>query len=137
MHSLWRATRAPPTSNSRAHRSRPPWSGRADRPNSRRDGGLLPPSRRRDTTGFTRYVSRVSTATAEQPIREELRRIAADTAYAFKLARGRVELPAATPADGPDPYGNPDPEWLRIDWREHRHQVDVVGADVNYVEMGE
>jgi pimeloyl-ACP methyl ester carboxylesterase len=79
----------------------------------------------------------VSTATAEQPIREELRRIAADTAYAYKLARGRVELPPATPADGPDPYGNPDPEWLRIDWREHRHQIDVVGAGVNYVEMGE
>jgi pimeloyl-ACP methyl ester carboxylesterase len=79
----------------------------------------------------------VSTATAEQPIREELRRIAADTAYAYKLARGRVELPAATPSDGPDPYGSPDPEWLRIDWREHRHQIDVVGAGVNYVEMGE
>ena len=74
---------------------------------------------------------------ADHPVREELRRIASDTAYAFKLARGRIDLPAATPSDGPDPYGNPDPEWLRIDWREHRRQVDVVGAKVNYVEMGE
>ena len=74
---------------------------------------------------------------ADHPVREELRRIASDTAYAFKLARGRIYLPAATPSDGPDPYGNPDPEWLRIDWREHRRQVDVVGAKVNYVEMGE
>ena len=35
-------------------------------------------------------------------------------------------------------YGNPDPEWLKIDWREHLHQVDLPGADaVNYVEIGE
>ena len=45
-------------------------------------------------------------------------------------------MPPATPADGPDPYGDPDPEWLRIDWREHRREVDVVGAKANYVEMG-
>jgi pimeloyl-ACP methyl ester carboxylesterase len=68
--------------------------------------------------------------------REELRRIANDTAYSFRLARGKVELPDATPADGPDPYGNPDPEWLGIDWREHIRQVDVVGARANYVELG-
>jgi pimeloyl-ACP methyl ester carboxylesterase len=71
------------------------------------------------------------------PVRDELRRIARDTAYAYRLARGKVVLPPATPADGPDPYGDPDPEWLRVDWSEHRHQVDVVGARVNYVEMGE
>ncbi len=49
-----------------------------------------------------------------------------------------------TPADGPDPYGDPDPDWLRIDWREHLRTVDVAastqpGSDparVNYVEMG-
>jgi Predicted hydrolases or acyltransferases (alpha/beta hydrolase superfamily) len=74
---------------------------------------------------------------APRPVRDELRRIASDTAYALKLARGRIPLPPATPADGPDPYGNPDPEWLRIDWAAHRHQVDVVGSSVNYVEMGE
>src|SRR4051812_39288952 len=71
------------------------------------------------------------------PVREELRRIARDTSYAWRLATGRIELPPATPADGPDPYGNPDPEWLRIDWREHLRQVDVVGSRANYVEMGE
>jgi pimeloyl-ACP methyl ester carboxylesterase len=54
-----------------------------------------------------------------------------------RLAAGRVELPPATPSDGPDPYGNPDPEWLRIDWREHLRQIDVVGATVNYAEMGD
>jgi len=45
--------------------------------------------------------------------------------------------PDATPADGPDHYGNPDPEWLQVDWREHLRRVDVDGAEVNYVEMGE
>jgi pimeloyl-ACP methyl ester carboxylesterase len=35
-------------------------------------------------------------------------------------------------------YGNPDPEWLRIDWREHLRQIDLPGAEkVNYVEIGE
>jgi pimeloyl-ACP methyl ester carboxylesterase len=35
-------------------------------------------------------------------------------------------------------YGNPDPEWLRIDWREHLHRVDLPGAEgVNYAEIGE
>jgi pimeloyl-ACP methyl ester carboxylesterase len=72
-----------------------------------------------------------------QPVRDELRRIASDTAFAWRLATGRAELPPATPSDGPDPYGNPDPEWLRIDWHEHLRQIDVVGAKANYVEMGE
>jgi pimeloyl-ACP methyl ester carboxylesterase len=79
----------------------------------------------------------VTSTTAEGPVRDELRRIASDTAYAVRLAAGRVELPPPTPSDGPDPYGNPDPEWLRIDWRDHLRQMDVVGARVNYVEMGE
>jgi pimeloyl-ACP methyl ester carboxylesterase len=82
-------------------------------------------------------VETVSPESAEHPVREELRRIASETAFAFKLARGKVELPPATPPDGPDPYGNRDPEWLHIDWREHLKQVDVVGAQANYVEMGE
>lgn len=35
-------------------------------------------------------------------------------------------------------YGNPDPEWLKIDWRQHLRQVDLPGAEaVNYVEIGE
>ncbi len=76
-------------------------------------------------------------ASGTHPVRDELRRIARDATFAWRLASGRAELPPPTPPDGPDPYGNPDPEWLRIDWSEHRRQVDVVGARVNYVEMGE
>jgi pimeloyl-ACP methyl ester carboxylesterase len=34
-------------------------------------------------------------------------------------------------------YGNPDPEWLKIDWREHLHRVELPGAEVNYAEIGE
>jgi pimeloyl-ACP methyl ester carboxylesterase len=74
--------------------------------------------------------------TIERPVREEVRRIARDASYAWRLASGRIHLPPATPSDGPDPYGNPDPEWLRIDWNEHRREIDVVGARVNYVELG-
>jgi pimeloyl-ACP methyl ester carboxylesterase len=56
------------------------------------------------------------------------------------------ELPEPTPADGPDPYGEPNPEWLRIDWRERLRTVGVDTAaydgansdptPINYVEMG-
>jgi pimeloyl-ACP methyl ester carboxylesterase len=46
----------------------------------------------------------------------------------------RQPLPAFPGTD----YGNPDPEWLKIDWREHLRQVDLPGAEaVNYVEIGE
>jgi pimeloyl-ACP methyl ester carboxylesterase len=52
-------------------------------------------------------------------------------------------MPAMTEAEdqplfpGTD-YGNPDPEWLKIDWREHLRQIDLPGAEkVNYVEIGE
>jgi len=47
--------------------------------------------------------------------------------------------PDPTPAGGPDPYGNPDaePEWLRVDWREHLRTVELDGARVNYVELGD
>jgi pimeloyl-ACP methyl ester carboxylesterase len=34
-------------------------------------------------------------------------------------------IPDATPAEGPDPYGNPDPEWLRVDWRQHLRTAEV------------
>jgi pimeloyl-ACP methyl ester carboxylesterase len=37
----------------------------------------------------------------------------------------------------PDDYGNPDPEWLSIDWREHVRRVELPGAEVNYAEIGE
>ena len=60
-----------------------------------------------------------------------------------------TSIPDATPAEGPDPYGNPDPEWLRTDWREHLRTAELDTSDdvallpgrdwptrVNYVEMG-
>jgi pimeloyl-ACP methyl ester carboxylesterase len=34
-------------------------------------------------------------------------------------------------------YGNPDPEWLKIDWRRHLRRVELPGATVNYAEIGE
>ncbi len=71
-----------------------------------------------------------------RPVRDELRRIASDAGFAVRLVAGRAHLPAPTPSDGPDPYGDPDPEWLRIDWAQHRREIDVVGTRVNYVEMG-
>jgi pimeloyl-ACP methyl ester carboxylesterase len=39
-------------------------------------------------------------------------------------------------ATGTD-YGNPDPEWQRVEWRQHLHRVELPGATVNYVEIGE
>ena len=78
-----------------------------------------------------------TTEHGQSTVSEELRRMATNTGFAIKLATNRLELPAATPSDGPDPYGDPDPEWLKIDWSEHRREIDVVGSRVNYVELGE
>ncbi len=39
-------------------------------------------------------------------------------------------------ASGAD-YGEPDPEWRRVDWRPHLHRVELPGTSVNYVEVGE
>jgi pimeloyl-ACP methyl ester carboxylesterase len=36
-----------------------------------------------------------------------------------------------------DEYGNPDPDWLKIDWQPHLHQVELPGAEVAYAEIGE
>jgi pimeloyl-ACP methyl ester carboxylesterase len=47
------------------------------------------------------------------------------------------DRPDATPTDGPDPYGDPDPEWLRTDWREHLRTIELEGASVNCVDAGE
>jgi len=46
------------------------------------------------------------------------------------IMSGSVDFPASD-------YGNPDPEWLKIDWREHLHRVRLPGAEVNYAEIGE
>lgn len=48
----------------------------------------------------------------------------------------RIERPAPTPADGPDPYGDPDPAWLRIDWSERVRRIEVGGTPINYAEIG-
>ena len=37
-----------------------------------------------------------------------------------------------TPPEGPDPYGNPDPDWLRIDWREHQRTIEVPTGESDY-----
>ena len=48
----------------------------------------------------------------------------------------RITHVDVTPADGPDPYGDPDPEWLKIDWQQHLHTIEVDGARINYAEIG-
>ena len=45
--------------------------------------------------------------------------------------------PDPTPSDGLDPYGDPDPQWLRIDWGEHLRRIEVLDTPVNYCEMGQ
>ena len=57
------------------------------------------------------------------------------------MATGRAESAVAPKVDprivaGTD-YGNPEPQWPQIDWRAHLHRVELPGADVNYVEIGE
>ena len=63
----------------------------------------------------------------------------------------RQRRPDSTPSHGPDPYGNPDPEWLNVDWRKHLRTIELDTASfephpgspidptrtrLNYVEMG-
>jgi pimeloyl-ACP methyl ester carboxylesterase len=53
----------------------------------------------------------------------------------------RIVRPEPTPDEGPDPYGvegEPErgPAWLRIDWREHLHRIEIDGTTVNYAEIG-
>ncbi len=58
-------------------------------------------------------------------------------------SRARLQLqafrnpPPPTPSDGPDPYGDPDPEWLGIEWRRHLRRIEIDGANVSYCEIGE
>jgi pimeloyl-ACP methyl ester carboxylesterase len=37
----------------------------------------------------------------------------------------------------PDDYGVSDHAWLGVDWRRHLHRLELPGAEVNYVEIGE
>ncbi len=60
-----------------------------------------------------------------------------ETAWSQLSAQRRDgELPDPSPPEGPDPYGNPDPEWMRIDWRRYLRRVEVGGTSVNYVDAG-
>ena len=74
-------------------------------------------------------------ATTETP-QHDHSRIADAVARNWAFTPPRAALIDPTPADGPDPYGDADPEWLRIDWREHLRTVDVDGTRINYAEMG-
>lgn len=51
-------------------------------------------------------------------------------------ARILAKTPDATPSDGPDPYGNPDPEWMRTDWTQHMRTKQVSGVPISYVDWG-
>jgi hypothetical protein len=55
-------------------------------------------------------------------------------AYPFAIPEG--PLPDPTPAEGPDPYGNPSPEWPGYDWVACLRRADVGGAEVVYVDAG-
>lgn len=46
------------------------------------------------------------------------------------IMSGSVDFPASD-------YGNPDPDWLKVDWRRHLRRVELPGAEVNYAELGE
>lgn len=41
------------------------------------------------------------------------------------------------PVTSSSDYGNPDPEWLRIDWGRHLHRIELPGVEAEYVEIGE
>ena len=51
----------------------------------------------------------------------------------------RIERVPVTPAEGPDPYGNPDarPAWMDVDWGEHVHRAQLGEQVVNYAEIGD
>src|SRR5207244_8952789 len=87
-----------------------------------------------------RRMSGAETATASPGRASEL----LERGWIFTPPRSQLLDP--TPADGPDPYGNPDPDWLRIDWREHLRTIELdTGAypeatggstPITYLEMG-
>lgn len=51
----------------------------------------------------------------------------------------RIEPVEPTPADGPDPYGNPDdpPAWMKVDWPSRLRSVEACGTRVAFAELGE
>jgi pimeloyl-ACP methyl ester carboxylesterase len=46
------------------------------------------------------------------------------------MTKGSVDFPASD-------YGEQDPEWLKVDWRERLRRIELPGATVNYAEIGE
>jgi pimeloyl-ACP methyl ester carboxylesterase len=83
-------------------------------------------------------VSATTTENGEIPkvTTAEAGRIADVLARSWGFTPPRAELLDPTPPTGPDPYGDPDPAWMRIDWREHLKTADVGGTRINYAEMG-
>lgn len=53
------------------------------------------------------------------------------------IPHGSIPPPTPPPPGVEDVYGNPEPEWLGIDWRAHQRTVEVEGSAVNLVEYGE
>jgi pimeloyl-ACP methyl ester carboxylesterase len=53
------------------------------------------------------------------------------------MAAGRADLRLDPRIAAGSDYGNPDPQWRRVDWRQHLRQVELPGASVNYMEVGE
>ncbi len=75
-----------------------------------------------------------SSAAADGPVgAAAIERGSRAVTYPYK----RIARPQPSPVDGPDPYGNPDPEWLGIDWSQYQRWIELDGARVNYVEIGE
>jgi pimeloyl-ACP methyl ester carboxylesterase len=85
-------------------------------------------------------------ATVAAPEAPDAGRIAELIARSWVFTPPRAPLLDPTPADGPDPYGDPNPEWLRIDWRPHLRTVELDTASypgatgpsttINYVDVG-
>jgi pimeloyl-ACP methyl ester carboxylesterase len=70
---------------------------------------------------------------ADRRIDTEQRRTPRAVTYPYR----RIQRVETTPSDGPDPYGDPEPAWLGIDWRQHLHTIDLNGVRINYAEIGE
>lgn len=67
-----------------------------------------------------------------------------DFREAFDLLRAQLsstpnsaDRPNATPSEGPDPYGNDQPEWLDVPWAEHQRTERVGDSEVHFADMGE
>ncbi len=64
---------------------------------------------------------------------DEARRTPRAVTYPYR----RIERVEVTPPDGEDPYGDPEPAWLKIDWQQHLRTIEVGGTTINYTEIGD